>query len=167
MPTEISDWNDLDNVRNDLTGDYVLVNDLDSETDGYAGVGDDFNPIGPELFDDNFHGTFDGQGNEIADLDVSVNQQGVGLFTGVGRGGDGTELIENLSVSGSVTDTGANGFAGGVAGRVDNGTIENCVSHVDVTSDGDFVGGLVGDNSDTVTESYATGSVEGNEDVGG
>ena len=32
MPTEISDWNDLDNVRNDLTGDYVLVNDLDSAT---------------------------------------------------------------------------------------------------------------------------------------
>ena len=39
MPTEISDWNDL-------TGDYVLVNDLDSGTDGYAGIGDDFEPIG-------------------------------------------------------------------------------------------------------------------------
>ena len=168
MAVEIADWNDLDNVRNDLTDDYVLVNDLDSETDGYAGIGDDFEPIGPELFDDNFLGSFDGQGNEIGDLVVSINQEGVGLFTGLGRGGDGTELIENLSVSGSVTNTGEERYVGGVAGRVDNGTIQNCASHVDVTApDGEQVGGLVGSNGDTVTESYATGSVEGDGSVGG
>ena len=59
MAVEISDWNDLDNVRNDLSGDYVLVNDLDSETDGYAGIGDDFEPIG-FIEDDRFTSEFGG-----------------------------------------------------------------------------------------------------------
>jgi len=32
---EIYDWHDLDEVRDDLDGDYVLMNDLNKETDGY------------------------------------------------------------------------------------------------------------------------------------
>jgi len=32
---EIEDWHDLNEVRDDLDGDYVLVNDLDESTDGY------------------------------------------------------------------------------------------------------------------------------------
>jgi len=32
---EIEDWHDLDAVRDDLSGDYVLMNDLDENTDGY------------------------------------------------------------------------------------------------------------------------------------
>jgi len=58
MVVKIFDWNDLDAVRNDLTGDYQLVNDLDSSTDGYAGIGDDFDRIGDE--NNRFTGTFDG-----------------------------------------------------------------------------------------------------------
>jgi len=33
---EIEDWHDLDGVRDDLDGDYVLMNDLDEDTDGYG-----------------------------------------------------------------------------------------------------------------------------------
>ena len=75
MPVEISDWNDLDNVRNDLTGEYVLVNDLDSGTNGYAGIGDSFDPIG-EL-SNGFSGDFDGNGNTISDLKISEAPSGV------------------------------------------------------------------------------------------
>ena len=170
MPTEISDWNDLDNVRNDLTGDYVLVNDLDSETDGYGGIGDDFEPIGfieDEEFTSEFAGSFDGDGFSISDLVIEydgLDRGDIALFASTDTGA----LIENLSVAGSVTVTNSGVFCcAGLVGVINGGTIQNCVSHVDVTSDGDAVGGLVGDNRDTVTESYATGSVEGDSDVGG
>ena len=170
MATEISDWNDLDNVRNDLTGDYVLVNDLDSDTEGYTGIGDDFEPIGDEGSFDGmgvpFEGIFNGDGFAIEDLVIDFQERGVGLFGDVDNA---DALIENVSVSGSVSDGGANDFGtAGLVGTLSAGTIQNCVSHVDVTADGNQVGGLVGNNvGGEVTESYATGSVEGNEDVGG
>ena len=169
MATEISDWNDLDNVRNDLTGDYVLVNDLDSGTDGYAGIGDDFEPIGfieDDDFTSEFGGSFDGGGFEISDVVIEYDgvDGDIGLFASTDTGA----LIENLSVAGSVTVTNSGRFNyAGLVGRHDGGTIQNCASHVDVTSDGSSVGGLVGTSRDTLTESYATGSVEGDEEVGG
>ena len=169
MPVEIADWNDLDNVRNDLTGDYVLVNDLDSETDGYDGIGDDFEPIGfieDDNFTSEFAGSFDGDGFEIYDLVIEYD--GVDCDIALFASTDTGALIENLSVAGSVTVTNSGGFNyAGLVGFIDGGTIQNCVSHVDVASDGGNVGGLVGRNDDTVTESYATGSVEGNGLVGG
>ena len=167
MPTEISDWNDLDNVSNDLTGDYVLVNDLDSETDGYAGIGDDFEPIGRRSFDANaFGGTFDGDGFNIQNIEINTDgaDRGCGLFGGV----EGTDpSLMNISVSGVYSGVFSEDFAGGLVGSFEDGIIQNCVSHVDVTSDGEQVGGLVGQNDDTITESYATGSVEGDSNVGG
>ena len=171
MAVEILDWNDLDNVRNDLTGDYVLVNDLDGNTDGYAGIGDDFEPIGfieDDDFTEKFGGSFDGDGFEIADLVIEydgVDSGDIALFASTDDG----SLIENLSVDGSVTVTnsGGNQYAG-LVGNHNGGTTQNCVSHVDVTApDGGRVGGLVGDNRGTVTDSYATGSVEGDVRVGG
>ena len=188
MATEISDWNDLDNVRNDLTGDYVLVNDLDSGTDGYAGIGDDWEG---DTFRD-FTGTFNGDGFEIRDLDITAlgsGFDGEGLFANIDAA---DAVIENLHVDGVIEGPDRIGL---LCGRVDSGTIkncsgsgqvintggdtghgfigrngdivENCVSHVDVTSDGNRVGGLVGQNGGPVTDSYATGSVEGDEEVGG
>jgi len=35
MSVEVSDWNELDAMREDLEGEYILVNDLTPETDGY------------------------------------------------------------------------------------------------------------------------------------
>ena len=170
MATEISDWNDLDNVRNDLTADYVLVNDLDSETGGYAGVGDDFEPIGDEGSFDGmgvpFEGTFNGDGFAIEDLVIDFQERGVGLFGDV----DNTDaLIEDLSVLGSVSNADADEIrTGGLVGILKDGTIQNCVSHVDVTaSNGDQVGGLAGSINGIVSDSYATGSVEGVDEVGG
>ena len=190
MPVEIADWNDLDNVRNDLTGDYVLVNDLNENTDGYAGIGDDWNPIGEQALDGDFYeGIFDGDGFEIRDLIVDSTDRNVGLFSGIRSPGE----IKNLSVEGDITTT-SDSFNGAVLCSENRGLLENCAAAGSVTAEpltvvgglvgrnddtvtdsyatgsveGDgFVGGLVGQNSDTVTDSYATGSVEGNENVGG
>jgi len=157
MPVEISDWDDLDNVRNDLDGDYVLVNDLDENTAGYSTSWD---PIGIDAPDPVFTGSFDGGGFSILDLDVSeFNESILGLFSILGDGA----VVENLTVGGSVSGSGSDPvmFHGGLAGRIDEALIRFCASHVDVDSGNvDNAGSFAGSARGTVIErSLATGSV--------
>lgn len=75
--TLISDWNDLDAIRDDAEGEYVLVNDLGEDTEGYDDV------VGEGVFDpiSTFTGTFDGQGHTIADLKIgTTGSDRAGLF---------------------------------------------------------------------------------------
>lgn len=74
--TEISNWNDLDDIRNNLTGDYILVNNLSDTTAGYTTVagpnangGNGFIPIGDN--NNPFRGTLDGDGHLIDSLHIS------------------------------------------------------------------------------------------------
>ena len=75
--TEIEDWHDLDAIREDLEGDYRLVTDLDEDTSGYyehvGGPDEGWNPIATidDHDDPGFTGTFDGNGNDIADLEIT------------------------------------------------------------------------------------------------
>jgi len=190
---EIRTWYDLDAVRNNLAGHYILMNDLDSTTAGYeelasptANEGKGWHPIIGTGGDPPFTGTFDGQGYEIRDLSINLPGIGyVGLFSIVGEGG----RIEDIGVvNADVTSTAYIGSLVGVnLGTVSNsystgsvtgiwnvgglvgyseGTVSNSYSTGNVTSDVG-VGGLAGGNSGTVSNSYATGSVTGNRTVGG
>ena len=60
-----------------------------------------------------------------------------------------------------------NRFVGGLTGRHDYGIISQCHSTSIVSSDGDYVGGLVGINNESIINCYSTGIVNGNEKVGG
>ena len=136
---EIQDWYDLDAIRENLGGSYLLMNDLDSTTAGYedlasttASGGNGWEPI--ETSYNPFTGILDGQGYEIRDLSIDRPQRNyVGLFGYVDEGG-------------TIEDIGA--------------------TNVDVTGY-HYVGGLVGSNQGTVTDSYSIGSVMGEEYVGG
>lgn len=188
MPVEISDWNELDNVRNDLSSDYVLIDDLDESTAGYDDVnsGSGWNPI------DSFTGTFDGQNHTIKALFIDRNAP-VGLFgTGLdaivenlglvnvditsgeddftGYAGLVAEslngLIENCFVTGSVTQTNSDSSrTGGLVGFADNdgGEITNCFTFVHVRSEGETVGGFVAQNQQTITNCWSIGKVNGAE----
>ncbi|NWF77737.1 MAG: hypothetical protein HXY36_04010 [Chloroflexi bacterium] len=136
---EIWDWSDLNAIRNNLSGRYVLMRDLDSATDSYkelasetANQGKGWQPIGTSA--GKFTGTFDGQGFEIKDLCMNRPGEGyVGLFGVVAGGG----TIKNIGV-------------------------------VNAYVIGDWcVGSLAGVNWGTVSNSYSTGSVSGTEQVGG
>jgi len=93
---EIRTWYDLDAVRDNLSGNYTLMNDLDSATAGYdelagptANWGKGWEPIGWQSIEswdgEGFNGTFDGQGYEIRDLFINrPDQDLIGLFCGVG-----------------------------------------------------------------------------------
>jgi hypothetical protein len=104
--TEIANWHDLDTVRTNLDGDYVLVADLDSETDGYEDHIDSspagWEPIGGKAEPDEgpFAGTFDGNGYEIADLFIDRPEEDyIGLF-GANEGVLDTVTLTDATVTG-------------------------------------------------------------------
>jgi hypothetical protein len=190
---EIRNWNDLYAVRGNLSGHYLLMNELDSSTAGYGEVagntaneGKGWQPIGTS--DDPFTGTFDGQGYGISDMFINrPDESAVGLFAAVATGG----LIQNVRMlqvnvagdwaigalvgencgdvcssysSGAVT--GADCVGGLIGGNA--GGVSNSCSAALVTGHWD-VGGLVGcsDGRGSVTASYSLGSVTGEWAVGG
>jgi hypothetical protein len=164
---EIQTWYDLDNIRNNLSGHHILMNDLDSTTDGYdelasptANDGEGWQPIIGTGGDPPFTGTFDGQGYEIRDLFINLPDKGyVGLFSIVGEGG----RIENIGVvNANVT---SNAYIGGLVG-INIGTVSNSYSTGSTTGIL-WVGGLVGENQGTVSNSYSTCNVASDYGAGG
>ena len=162
---EIRTWYDLDAVRNQLGGHYILMNDLDSTIAGYeelaspiANGGKGWQPIGTSH--NTFAGTFDGQGYKIYNL--FSNRPGemyVGLFSAVGEGG----VVQNIGVvNADVTGYGGVGCLVGDS----EGTVSNSYAIGNVNGTG-WVGGLMGVNLGTLSNSYSTGIVTGDERVGG
>ena len=97
-PIQITTWEELDNVRNGLDLDYILMNDLDQTSDGYdtyVGVAGGWSPIGvfvPADIDglrlgewdaDNsstpFTGSFNGNGFTISDLIIDRYYEGTNV----------------------------------------------------------------------------------------
>lgn len=131
----ISTPEELDAVRNDLDGNYMLANDIDMS--GFY----TFEPIGNET-DGAFTGTFDGNGYAIIDLDLNYDSyKYVGLF-GYLDGNVSNITLENIDIIGGR-------YVGGIAGYADeNANVSDCnVSGKIVIEDSYFtcyLGGIVG-----------------------
>lgn len=181
---DISTPADLINIRNNLSGNYRLVNDIDlsQHSSNWTPIGNSSNP---------FTGVLDGQGHVIKNFQPNrVNQDNFGLFGVVERGviknlglenvnisgvtpgirytgalagyfgetGKGGQIIENVYVTGHVR-----GFqsVGALVGRLDFAEIKNSYSNASVTANNE-VGGLAGHSAyGVITTSYATGRVNG------
>ena len=63
--TPITTCTELQNIRNDLTADYYLANDIDCSGFDYGDDGEGFMPIG---WSSKFTGKFDGKGYKITHL---------------------------------------------------------------------------------------------------
>jgi hypothetical protein len=163
---EVWDWHDLDAIRDNLDGYYLLMNDLDSATPGYAELagpaangGMGWQPIGdmPDLFS----GAFDGQGHQIRDLYINrPDENGIGIF------GEVDGAIRDIGVANASVIGGAlvGGLVGWNAGAVSHCHFAGNVTGAETTNG---VGGLIGSSQGMLTTSYSTGSVTGNHDVGG
>jgi hypothetical protein len=167
LAISVWDWYDLDAISDNLDGNYILMNDLDSTSAGYkelagpaANGGLGWEPIG--YYTAGFTGTFDGLGYEIRDLSINhTTSYRVGLFYSVNVGG----VIRNVGVVNATVSSGGYGYVGALAG-INGGTISN--SYAAGTVSGTYaVGGLVGDNPGTVSDSYSTGNVVGYSQIGG
>ena len=144
-------WNEA--ARKDLSINCTLTADIDL-------TGKTWTPIGN--YDNQYTGTFDGNGHIITGLTVNQGRTDyVGLIGGLGTGGK----VQNVTL----TDVSVTGYmnVGGVVGANDKGTVTACTASGDVTGTGNHVGGVVGWNYGTVTACTATGDVSGNCDVGG
>ncbi len=157
--TLLYDMAGVQNINSGLTGNYALATSLDAT--GLAG----WTPLGTDgagnaLTSNGFDGVFDGLNHTISNLTVDIGSNSyAGLFGFV----SGT--LRDIGVIGGSVRGGS--FAGGLAGKVKTGSVENAFSSSAVSGSND-VGGLVGHNIfGTITNAYATGSVAGNNDVGG
>jgi len=184
---EIRTWYDLAAVTNNLAGNHILMNNLDSTIAGYeelagptANQGKGWQPIGlfgamsalgcglvgaaaPWWY--GLTGTFDGQGYEIRDVFINrpdeCHVSPMGIFGSIDKSG----IIKNVGVV-NVTVTGCESV-GGLAGWNYYGTVSNCYATGSVTG-GSRIGGLVGWNHEgDVSNSYSTCNVTGNSHVGG
>jgi hypothetical protein len=150
---EIRTWYDLDAIRDNLGGNHTLMNDLDSTTAGYEEL------AGP-----------------TANQGKGWEPIGFFIYTSVSSGCSGPEIVDGISWFGltgtfdgqghEIRDLFINPDKGGVglfAYVNEDGIIKN-VGVVNVTVIGDGpVGGLVGRNEGTVSNSYSTGNVTGND----
>lgn len=169
--TAVYTLEDLNQVRNNLSGKYILMNDIDlSSVSFWVGIGDDTNK---------FNGIFDGNGYKIKNMKITDGQNSCGLFTytdsnaviknvslvnvdiNISEGGVGGLVganrgeISNCSVSGNIS---AEDFIGGIAG-LSSGTITNCSSTANITSGNNAAGGISGLNLGNISNSYATGNI--------
>jgi hypothetical protein len=166
-PYEISTASDLQAMQEDISANYIVVNDIDASGTVNWNNGQGFNPVGTyEQTNSEFTGSFDGKKYDISGLNIKRQSEGyVGLFGAIGAGGE----VKNVGVI-NVNMTGDN-IVGSLAGN-NNGTVSNSystgnVTGENVTSESYYVGGLVGSNYGTVSNSHSTGNVTGAYDVGG
>jgi len=179
----VNSWEDLNNVRNDVTKNYYLKNNLDAFSEGYVGIGDDWQPIGGYICMDEvcydrmqvyFDGIFDGQAHTISNLVIDnprdPEQSGwyVGLF---GLTGSSSKIINTGLVDVNVVSAVSGGGVGSLVG-VCGGLVKDCFAIGSVNAQANYpasVGGLVGhiEGLGYIRNSYADVNVIGAVGTGG
>lgn len=145
----ISTPEDLDKVRYDMTGDYVLANDIDM-------TGRSFVPFGivNNTTAGKFTGTFDGQGHTIKGLKYDISDKGeVGLFSQTENA-----TIKNLIIEDAYFKGNAN--VGGIVGQMYRTTITDCAVLNSYIEGRDHVGAIAGEIAQTkVGDNYEGGTI--------
>lgn len=152
----ITSWTDLNNIRNALSTDYVLTDDLLTTDGDYAGIGDSWVPI------NSFTGNFDGDMHTIDGLTVNTSSYSNPDYPAMFGLCNASKTIKNLyltniNITGNSNNT--NTYAGGVMGRgwgftfskiyvsgtmnvsmgggllgrLEGGDVSNCYSSVNIT----------------------------------
>jgi len=137
---EIRTWYDLGAVRNNLGGHHTLMNDLDAATAGYAELASPTanQELGWQVIGLRYQSAFDGSFD--------------------GQGYEIRDLFINRPDEASA----------GVFGFVGEGAVIQDIGVVNATlTAAHQVGGLVGYNCGTVSDSYASGAMHGDWAVGG
>ncbi|GEM_PF-1188486 len=180
----IEDWYDLDAVREDLFGDYILMNHLDENTEGYGELASE---QANELVD---RGEW--EENTIYEANDLVEHEGLNYYSieehkssedfeedywieTDKEGGDalgwkplgdrdsrfrGTFDGNGHEIKSVYVDRSAEGYIG-LFGYVGGGGVIEDVGVIDVDMVGGSTGGLSGRNEGFVNNSYATGYVNG------
>ncbi len=137
----VYDIEDLYCIRNDMTANYILMNDIDlteATAEGgdwnYGGRG--WNPIGSNdvYGETEFEGIFDGNGYQITGMTINITSVPSGTGTAhLGLFASVSGTIKNLTTEGSITTNmyGQMFYAGGISALC-KGTIINCTNYVSI-----------------------------------
>ncbi|MEG2826695.1 MAG: GLUG motif-containing protein, partial [Acinetobacter sp.] len=160
----IQNLNQLQNINQNLAGNYLLGNDIDAKNSQFWGDanGIGFNPLGDSSHA--FTGKLDGLGHQISDLYIyRETTDNVGLF--------GYIQNANLKNFGVVNSNikGQNHVGAVVGSSTQNSQLYSIYSTGSVVGTGDAVGGLVGQQQDgsKIESAYSTSQVTGQNHVGG
>lgn len=152
---------DLNNVRNDLNGNYILMNDIEFTKEDFSENGDFYNnnegfePIGNGYSSNIFKGIFDGNGYSIKNLKIkkiSYQTSYIGLF-GYNEGTIKNLHMINNDIYLSVTTSSSryyDSYVGAITAYNNGGDIINCTSSGNlygksiIYSHSIAIGGIVG-----------------------
>jgi hypothetical protein len=158
-PYGICTWAQLNNVRNNLSAYFILLDNLDSSSANYTGIGNTWRPLGNVTIQ--FSGNFNGNKKTISNLIVNLSgNDRVGLFGYMTLGNISNLGLINSSVTGDYYVGGIVGlhFSGNIVNSYSNGTIKGICG----------VGGLVGQQSNgLINNSYSTANINGSCQLGG
>tara|TARA_R110002096_G_scaffold183757_3_gene361805 strand:+ start:7126 stop:14862 length:7737 start_codon:yes stop_codon:yes gene_type:complete len=156
-PYQIETIEQLNSIRNLLTHHFVLVNDIDLDTEPYN-TGQGWMPIGTNASNEEFSGSFDGNGFTIKNLYINrPSENFIGLF-----GSTFSAVLKNIALE-DVNITGRN-YSGGLVG-LNYSEIRNSYTTGTVAGlnhSGGLVGALEsvgGSSNGLVSNSYSTASV--------
>jgi The GLUG motif len=171
--TVITTVSQLQNVANDMTGDYRLGSDIDASATKSWNNGAGFIPLGANSATPTsptpFTGTFDGAGHKISNLTIASSETSVytALFAYVGAKG----VVENVGLTKASIGSNYNGFLNGtsVTGLIaalvayNSGRISSASATGEVLLDGyqNVVAGLVGANDGLIENSTSNVEVGG------
>ena len=172
--TRISDWEDLDTIREHPDKSYILTSDLDSESDGYDEFGSDWEPI------TEFTGDLDGQGYSISGIVIDqhksvepetteengvepVSRVDTEEYIGAAVIGTNTGVIQNVSF----TDIQVSGDSKTAGVTIENNGEIDTVRVTGSIEGTRFVGGITAHNDGSITNTVSTASISANRYVGG
>jgi hypothetical protein len=191
-PYQITMIEDLNNVRNYLDANFILMNDLNlydatrvggdfwNDENGWESIG---------TYDTPFNANFDGNGFKISGVYLyRENALNVGLF-GYSNGDITNLILEDINY-GSYTNTNSTGgivgrnhgninnssvISGTITGYSDTGglvgenfgIISNSSTSIEIYGQSSSTGGLIGYNEGTILDSSSSANVQGYDNVGG
>ena len=186
-PYLIENADQFNEIRNNLTASYKLVQNIDLSSYASAEGGKGWKPIGGV-----FAGQLNGDGHRITGLSIRRGSEGkVGLFASVSGqinnlnivqadvvGGSQVGILSGFMYPGTVDNVHVSGavegqsYVGGMIGESNHPQVQRSGAAVTVKGSGSHVGGLIGSianstNDFIVMNSYAEGDVEGERYVGG
>ncbi|MDR0762856.1 MAG: hypothetical protein LBF13_07420 [Campylobacteraceae bacterium] len=155
---EIRTQKELNDIRNDLKGKYVLLDDIELDEAKGGFDTDGWIPI------NSFRGIFSGNNHKITNLWINrPTAEGVGFFSDIiyAHIKDlGVEIAEGKEIIGK-------NYIGAIAGKARYGYIKNSYSTGNIRGEGDssstIVGGIAGYISDSdIINSCSAGNISGN-----
>jgi hypothetical protein len=154
--TWIKTVNQLQAMNNDLAGSYCLANDIDASTKA------NFVPVGTSAAP--FTGRLYGDGHVIRNLTITSAATNVGLFGSIDHATLQDVGLVNLSISSATGETIIGGLVGAAQGSSASSTVARVfvTGQLNYTGQDSSVGGIVGSlNNTTLTESWSAVQITG------